>query len=333
MDTEFKKAVELIAESKEILITTHRHPDGDACGCCVAVSEALTALRKKSKTMFLTEVPKWYEFLFTEKPVILGKDMTTEELKRAESDLIIILDTNSYSQLPGLEEFLQGNDKPVLVIDHHATSDGLGDVELIETGAAATALIVSDLFKYARWPVTERIAHALFVGIATDTGWFQFGNTDSRVFQTCAELIEAGASCPQTHRDLYQNFSVPRFKLMTMMLNTLQLHFDGRFAIQQILQSDFRQTGAGHSDTENLVDECRKISTVEAAALFVELEDGQIRCSLRSDGTIDVRKIAQKFGGGGHHAAAGAFLPGPIDGAKKCILAEMTEEFNHLDEK
>jgi phosphoesterase RecJ-like protein len=120
---------------------------------------------------------------------------------------------------------------------------------------------------------------------------------------------------------------------MAAMLSTLELHFDGRFATQYLRQADFEQTGAAYKDTENLIDECRRISTVEAAALFVELPDGRIRCSLRGSEKIDVREIAAKFGGGGHKAAAGTHLPGPLEKAKQLILTEMTEQFKQLDGK
>jgi phosphoesterase RecJ-like protein len=227
--------------------------------------------------------------------------------------LIIVIDTNSNSQLPQFDQYLKHARKPVLVIDHHVTTDGLGDIELIDNTAAATALIVLDFLKYAKWPITEKIARAIFVAIATDTGWFQFNNTDARTFKSCA--------------DLYQNLSPARFKLMAAMLSTLELHYDGRYATQQISMHDFEQTGAAFKDTENLIDECRRISTVEVAALFVELKDGRIKCSLRSRGALDVRNIAQKLGGGGHKMAAGLRLPGPLENAKKLINAEVEKHF------
>ena len=326
---DFQKAVELIDKSSNVLITTHTRPDGDACGCVAAMHDVLTALGKKAKTIFLSEIPEWYEFLFTEKPPILGENVTLQQLiegRFGEFDLIIIIDTNSNSQLPQFDQYLKHTDKPVLVIDHHVTADGLGDVELVDTTAAATALIVLDFLKYATWPITEKIAKALFVAVATDTGWFQFSNTDARTFRSCADLIDAGANPAQIYHDLYQNFSPARFKLMAAMLNTLELHFNGRYATQHLTLQDFEQTGAAHKDTENLIDECRRISTVEAAALFVELKDGRIRCSLRSRGAVDVRKIAQKFGGGGHKMAAGTYLPGPLENAKKLINAEVEKQ-------
>jgi len=236
------------------------------------------------------------------------------------------VDADSYSQLGDFAQYLKGNDKPVLVIDHHATSDGVGDIALLDSTAAATGLIVLELFEYAGWPVTEQIAHALFAAIATDTGWFQFNNTNSRVYGAAARLTDAGAKPAELYEELYHNFSPARFKLMTVMLGTLELHFDGRFATQHILQQDFQQTGTTSADTENLINECHRIGVIEASALFIELEDGRIRCSLRSKGGVDVSKIAQKFGGGGHKAASGTFLPGPLENAEQLILSEMSEQ-------
>ncbi len=336
INSSFQKAINLINKSSNILITTHTRPDGDACGCIVAISDVLTALGKKSKALMLSPMPEWYEFLFAEKVPVLGEDIKLEELMQGrlgEFDLIIVVDTNSYTQLDKFGQYLKQARTPVLIIDHHVTTDGLGDVELVDSDAAATALIVYDLIKFAKWSVTEKIAGALFVAVATDTGWFQFRNTDSRVFKACAELINAGAKPIEIHDRLFQNFSTQRFKLMLAMLNTLELHLDGRFATQHISQRDFQQTGAAHKDTENLINECQRISTVEAAALFVELKDGRIRCSLRSTGNIDVSEIAAKFGGGGHKMAAGTFLPGHLENAKKLILAEMTEKFKSLSRK
>jgi len=326
---DFQKAIELINKSNDILITSHTKPDGDACGCVSAMCETLGALGKKVTPLLLSAPPQWYEFLFTEKPAVLDEDVKLDELtagRFGQFDLILIVDTNSHSQLAKFNDYLKQNDAPVLVFDHHETSDGLGDVELIDTDAAATGLIVLDLLKFAGWPVTEKIAESLFVALATDTGWFQFSNSNSRVYRACAELINAGVKPTQIYDHLYLNFSYSRFRLMAGMLDKLELHLDGRYAAMQISRQDFEQTGAAYSDTENLINECHRIGTVEASALFIELKDGRIRCSLRSRGPLDVSKIAAKFGGGGHTMAAGTFLPGPLENAKQLILEEVTKK-------
>jgi phosphoesterase RecJ-like protein len=319
----FQKALALISKSTSVLVTTHTKVDGDAAGACVALSESLSSLGKKFQLLFLSPLPQWYAFLFEHKVPVLDKDITPEQLSAGglgHFDLIVILDTNSYSQLPKLDRYLKQKSAPVLVIDHHATSDGLGDVELVDAHAAAASAVVLDLLKFAGWPVTPKIAQALFVGIATDTGWFHFNNTDASVFRVCAELARTGANPSQIYHSIYQSFSPQRFRLMTAMLNSLELHFDGRCATQYLTQQDFKNTGAKYEDTENLIDECQRISSVEVAVLFVELPDGRIRCSLRSRGAIDVCKIAAKFAGGGHACAAGAYLTGPIEHAKQSVL-------------
>jgi len=323
---DFQKAAELINKSKNILITTHTKPDGDACGCVAAMSETLTAAGKKVKSLLLTDLPDWYAFLFAQRPAILGRDVTIEQLKQGQffnPDLILIVDTNSHNQLDTFDEYLKQNNKPILVIDHHVTSDGLGDIELIDTSAAASGLVVMDFFKYAKWKITPAIAQSLFVAIATDTGWFHFCNVDSRTHKSAADLIDCGAVPNQIYHQLYQSFSPQRFKLMVTMSGTLELHFDGRLATQYLRQADFERTGASYMDTESLIDECQRINSVEVAALFVELKDGQIKCSLRSKGSVDVRQIAQKYGGGGHTMAAGLHLPGPIENAMQIIKSQV----------
>ncbi len=316
----FQKAVELINKSTSVLITTHTKVDGDAVGGCVAMSEVILSLGKKARIILLSSLPDWYSFLLEKPVLILGRDISKDQLQKNKFDLIIIVDTNSFSQLPVFEEYLKQTDTPVLVIDHHTTSDGLGNVDIVDSAASAACSVVYDLFRFARWPITPKIAQALFAGIATDTGWFHFGNTTSRCLRDCAELIDAGANPDDIYRFIYQTFTPQRFKLMTVMQSTLELHFDGRYASQFLTQQDFKTTGAKYEDTENLIDQCRRIASVEVAALFVELKDGRIRCSLRSRGAVDVCKIARKFDGGGHTAAAGAYLPGPLDNAKKLIL-------------
>ncbi len=330
-ENDFQKALELIDGSKNVLVTTHTRADGDACGSVAALCEALTEIGKKAQPLMLSQIPQWYEFIFDKKPSVLGDDISVEQL--CQPDLIIIVDTNSYSQLPGFDEYLKQNDKPVLIIDHHVTSDNLGDVELIDTAAAGAGLIVFDLFKYAGWTISKQSAQALFVTVATDTGWFQFDNTDARAMRDCAELIKAGLNPANIYKQLYQNFSPERFKLMTAMLNTIELHFDGRYVTQYLRKADFVATGAKFSDTENLINECRRIASVEAAAFFVELDDGKVKCSLRSQGAIDVCKIAQQFDGGGHTMASGARLPGPLETAQKLILNQIEKQFAELDNK
>ena len=325
-NTDYQKAIDLINKSNNILITCHVKPDGDSCGCIIAMMEFLKPLGKKITPLLLSSLPNWYKFLFDVQPAELDETITAAQLEQAAFELIIIVDTNSYSQLPDFEDFLKAVNIPVLIIDHHITSDGLGQVELVDRSAAAAGLVVYDFLKYAKFQITPKIAQALFVAVSTDTGWFQFNNTDSRVHRVCAELIDMGVHPSEVYHLLYQNFSLQRIKLMTKMFDNLSLYFHGRYAVQHLMQADFHETGATLNDTENLIDECRRIRTVEAAALFVEMPDGKIKCSLRSRGTVNVGQIAQKFGGGGHKMASGVTMEIPVAEALRAIKAEVEKQ-------
>ncbi len=147
-NTDYQKALELISKSNNVLITSHVKPDGDSCGCIVSIIEAFKPFGKKITALLLSSLPEWYKFLFDTPPSVLGENITTEQLNQAGFDLIIIVDTNSYTQLPDFEDYLKAVDIPVLVIDHHLTSDGLGDVELVNSCAAAAALVVFDFFRF-----------------------------------------------------------------------------------------------------------------------------------------------------------------------------------------
>ncbi|MHC5157571.1 MAG: DHH family phosphoesterase [Planctomycetota bacterium] len=325
----FQKVVDLINNANNVLITTHIRPDGDACGCVRALKEVLKNQGKIAAALFMSPLAAWYESLFDEKPSVLGNDIPVEQLSDtyADVDLVILVDTDSRVQLPGFADWLDDCGKKILVIDHHISGDNLGSVELVDTVAAAAGEIVFDLIKFAGWEITQRIAESIFIALSTDTGWFKFGNTDSRIFHTAAELIDAGARPNVIYRLLYQSFTPSRLYLMTRMLDHLELHADGRIATQYILRKDFDETGATGPDTENLIDECQRIESVEVAALFTELADGGFRCSLRSKGKVDVRKIAQKYGGGGHTLASGVNLKGTLETCVQNIVDEITVQF------
>lgn len=323
----YQQALELIDKATNVLITTHTKPDGDACGCVAVLTQAIRARGKTVQPVLLSAAPDWYTFLFDEELPVLATETNVDELIAGALgvfDLIVIADTNSLSQLPRFERYLKQTTAPILVIDHHATSDGLGQVQLADATAAAAGLVTYEFLAFAGWPITEPMAEALFVAIATDTGWFQFNNTDSRTYRRSAELIDLGVTPAQIYDKLYHNFSYPRFKLMQAMLDRLELHLDNRYAVQYILQEDFARTGATPQDTENLINECHRIGSVLVSTLLIELKDDRVRCSLRSRGAVDVSEIATKYGGGGHKMAAGTFLPGSIDDAKQLILDEVT---------
>lgn len=302
------------------------------------MAHVLKGLGKTVRPLFVSPMPDWYGFLFEEKVPVLGEDVQVEDLacgRFGPVDLVVILDTNSNSQLPGFEDYLKQTSVPVLVVDHHVTSDGLGRVEIVDSTAAAAGLVLLEFLNQAGWRIGSEAAEALFVAIATDTGWFHLRNTDSRVFRACAELIDLGVDTNGLYRRLFQTFSPARFRLMATLLGRVELHLDGRYASQYLMREDFERTDAAYRDTENMVNECQRIGSVVVAALFVELRDGKIRCSLRSrpdiqrcgggEQAVDVSEIAAKFGGGGHRMAAGTYLPAPMEHAMQLIRDEVAK--------
>lgn len=324
----FQKAIDLINGSRHVLLTTHVRPDGDACGCIRALADVLKAKGKTADVLFMSPLAAWYESMFDPKPPVLGNDIKPAELSAvyAEVDLILIVDTDSRIQLPGFADWLGTCGKKTLVIDHHITGDHLGSVEVVDHTAAAAGEIVFDLIEFAGWPIDVRIAESIFIALSTDTGWFKYSNADSRIFGTAARLIDLGVQPHLIYQRMYQSFTPARLSLMTRMLEHLELHCGGRIATQYILRKDFDETGATGPDTENLIDECQRIQTVEAAVLLIELADGGFRCSLRSKGRVDVRLIAQKHGGGGHTLASGVNIPGTLEDVLDLVVREISEQ-------
>jgi len=332
----YKEAIDLIRSSKDILVTSHVRPDGDSCGsvrgiCCVAEN-----LGVKIHPLFLSPVSYWHKFMFENTPAVLGETVQLVELGNASGDwgkidLVIICDTNSYVQLPNFSEWLKkykARGGKVLVFDHHITNDAIGDVEIIDTTAAACGEIVFELIKSASIQIDSGVAQALYVSLASDTGWFRFGSAPSVAYRRAAELIDLGAEPVKVYQRLYQNFELPKLKLMAKVLDGLELHLDERVAVKTIRQEDFASTGSSVRDTDGIIEQGQKIGSVKAAVLFVEQEDGRVKTSLRSKGEINVREIAQLYGGGGHDFAAGVMFDMAIEEAKTLVLAEMLKQFN-----
>ncbi|MDH7598547.1 MAG: bifunctional oligoribonuclease/PAP phosphatase NrnA [Sedimentisphaerales bacterium] len=324
----FQDAIDLLNSASRILVTTHIKPDGDACGSLAAMVYGLLGINKHVQPVFLTPVPEWYRPFVPPDIKLLGKDIDQQQLIDEDYDLVVLVDVNSIAQLEGIEDLVTKPGKDALVIDHHVTSDRLGTLELVDTTAAATGTIVLELFRHAGWQVSGPVAQALFVAVATDTGWFQHTNTDGRALRACAELVDAGVRPAALYAQLYQQFSLPRFRLLVAMLNSLQLYFGGRLAILCLRKADFQRTQASRKDTENLINEVYKLASVVVSVLLVEMEDGRVHCSLRSRTSVqgkgpvvDVSKVAASLGGGGHMNAAGAYLDGPIEDALTKLLA------------
>jgi len=329
----FQPALNAIDSAHHILLTTHVRPDGDAVGSLVALQACIQKAAQKSQKscnaqlLFLSTVPDHYQFLLPAEPWTVHNQLNPQPIDPHtldQYDLIIVVDTSADRQLPGLGDYLKNHPSRVLVLDHHLANDGLGAIQLIDTKAAAAAEIVFHLITTAHWPITPDTAAALFVALATDTGWFRFENVTDQTYHIAARLIAAGARPHQIYRTLFQKFPAARLKLMTLMLQTLELFCDDRLAVMHITTDMINQTHAKRTQIENMVNEAQQIESVEVTVLLVEQKDHTTRASFRSRGTIDVNQIAQKFSGGGHANAAGATLNQSLPDARNQIINTLT---------
>jgi phosphoesterase RecJ-like protein len=277
-----------------------------------------------STVLLLSHLPSKYAFVFRENQIVHvdAEKSWPADLSLNAFDALLVVDTGTWSQLPGLKEKLAGWAKPKLVVDHHLTQENWADAKLVVTDAAAAGEIVAELLDQWGVDFDQPIAAALFLAVASDTGWFQFSNTRPYTLRLAARLMEAGVQTDALYQALYQNERAERIALQTRVQGSMELLCDSRLAVMRVTKKDFEETRAAVPDTENLINVPLQIRTVEVSLLFTEpKEPGPIRVSLRSKGQVDVARFAEKFGGGGHARAAGL----KVEGTLKEVMGKVVE--------
>lgn len=323
---EFQQVIDKLAGSSNVLVTTHIRPDGDALGTAAAMVLGMRQKGINCQVLLLSHLPVKYEFIFQENRIPY-RDVEAgwpADWDLGQFDTLLVVDTGTWSQLPGLKERIGQIRGPKVVVDHHQTQEDWADVKLVRTGAAAAGEIVADLLE--RWGVKldRAMASALFLAVASDTGWFQFSNTTPGTMRLGARLMELGVDTDRLYQKLYQNERPERIALQTRAMESMRLVGGGMLAVMQIRKQDFEETGSGVPDTENLVNVPLQIGSVQVSMLGVEPKDfGPVRVSLRSKGGVDVARFCEKFGGGGHARAAGLKMEGGIDEVMKRVVLEM----------
>ncbi|MFQ5423866.1 MAG: bifunctional oligoribonuclease/PAP phosphatase NrnA [Phycisphaerae bacterium] len=314
-----------------IVLTTHARADGDAIGSTVALRRILQHRGKTVRAFLHEPTGEPYAFLTANESCEIWSTASAADVLEG-SDLLVILDTCAKSQLGDIAEVIEAATVPKLAIDHHRTRDAIVDEVFVDERAAACAGMISALCERSKWSVDPSAAEMLYVGLATDTGWFRFSNADLIAYATASRLIAAGARPNELYERLYLNESASRARLRGAVLSSFELHADGRLAVVRITRSMLASCGATRAMTENLVNEPQCIGSVLAAVLLVEPDDdGPVRVSFRSKRAIDVAAIAAHFGGGGHTRAAGARIAGRLDAVAERVIAKMTEAIATLD--
>lgn len=328
MTNVYQQIVEILSRCKRVLVTTHVRPDGDALGSCAALVLGMRKVGIEAEVLLLSHLPRKYAFIFQESGIIHhdAEQGIPASLVLDGFDALVVVDTGTWSQLPGLKEKIDGWKVPKLVVDHHLTQEDWADVKLVVTEAAAAGEIVAELLNQWEIEIDRPIAAALYLALVSDTGWFQYSNTRPYTLRLAAGLMEAGVDTDRLYQVLYQNERAERVALQTRAQQSLELLVDGRLAVMRIGRQDFETTRANVPDTENLINVPLQIAAVEVSILAVEpKEGGPIRVSLRSKGQIDVARFAEQFGGGGHARAAGLRLAGSLSDVRDRVVAAMTQ--------
>ncbi|HOQ85038.1 MAG TPA: DHH family phosphoesterase [Phycisphaerae bacterium] len=328
----FRKAGQRVAGWRRIMILSHDRPDGDALGAMAGMQRVLQGLGHQAVAFTYDTVPPRYTFI----DEIAGFHRWSNDAPAdidARFDGLLIVDTCSWSQLEPAAEYLKASRLPKVVLDHHATRDLLtvnhtDDIYAIDATSASACGLAYEWCELMGWPVDCKGGEALFAGMAADTGWFRFSNTDGRTMRAAAALLErCNLRADILYTRLNASYSPARLRLMRHMLDTLEFHADGKVATIELTREMFEKAGATPTDAEELVNEPMAARSVMATVLMTDMGDGVVRLNFRSKSPeligreIDVAAIAHAFGGGGHHRAAGARVPGTLSTVRPAVLA------------
>jgi phosphoesterase RecJ-like protein len=323
---QYTEALRLARGWSRAWIITHTRPDGDAIGALVGVRHVLKQFVEDVTAVVFDPVTPRYEFLVADDQ----PTMWAESVKAQADgiDGVVVVDTCAASQLEPIVEVLGRLDLPVLVFDHHQSQDLDATLKLIDVDASATSLMIAEWALANDAELDKAASVALFAGIAADTGWFRFSNADWRTYVVAAQLIERGVRPVEIYHRLYCSDRPQRLALLGRMLSGLEFHDGGRCAIGQITRDMIEACGAAPGDMEELSTDIGRIGSVTCWAVLTEMPDGRVRINLRSKGVVDMARVAETFGGGGHPRAAGARFQGTLQEAKTQVLSRILDHLH-----
>jgi phosphoesterase RecJ-like protein len=288
---------QLCTQQQRFLVISHVRPDGDAYGSTLGLAMSLKAMGKDVQVVNSDGLSPLFEFL-------PGSEGLTTTIPAPESDrTIIAVDCADQKRLgPTFDAWKRPAD---VNIDHHISNPGYAKLNLIDAESPATAQVLHEIISALKWPLTAEVAANLYVGIMTDTGNFRYRQTTAHTFEVAAELVLAGADPTDLAESCYQSFRAERLLLIAEVFKAIHFAEKNRVAWFTLTPEMYTISGAIPDETEGLIEYLQAVKTVECAFLLEVLPDGLTRASMRSRGTVDVQKICQEFGGGGHRLAAG----------------------------
>ena len=306
----------------DILILSHKNPDGDTIGSALGLCLALRALGKNAAVLCSDPIPKMYEYL----------DINWYD-GSYEPSFVVAVDVASiqlFGENNNVQEYVK---RANLCIDHHGSNSGYAYATLLEPQAAAVCEILTDLIPdNLGVPLTPEIANCLYTGVATDTGCFRFTSTTAKTHLAAARLMKAGADAGRLNEILFECRSHSRIEAEREALESLEYYFDDRCAMICLTRDQIVQTGVANAELEDLTSLPRSIEGVEVGLTLRQQPDGSFKISVRTSRDVDACSIARRLGGGGHNRAAGCEISGNLDNAKRAILQEVQKELARCDE-
>jgi len=309
------QVVELIENKQKFGITTHIKPDGDGVGSSLGLCWLLKSLGKSAEVIVHGEIPPAYRSLPGASEI--------RDIKAIDSqyDAIFVIECSDLERpgIAGLESEFTVN------IDHHATSEHFGTINWIDSTASAVGEMIYNLCKAIGGRVTREIAECVYMALVTDTGSFHFSNTTDRTLKVASELVKAGVKPAEVSEAVYNNYPWSRIELMRQVLGTVKRDESGTVAsLRQTLK--MREiAGAIDGDNNGFVNIPLAAREILAVVYMREVGPNEYRVSLRSKGDINVAKVAEKFGGGGHRNASGLRIQGDWDAKEKELVEAVRE--------
>lgn len=293
--------------ANSFVLTSHVNPDGDAIGSCLGLKFILESLGKKVQVLIDDDVPKFLS-------IMPGLDEVKKPVEdHYDADYLVILDA-CLDRVGTVPEKCKA---PVLNIDHHGTNDNLADYLYLDADSAATAEIVYRLAKAMGIKFDKDSATAVYIGLATDSGYFKYSNTTPQTMRAAAELLETGIQ-PEKISEAIETKDFAVVQGLAKALQTVELYADGKVAG---IFLDYELTSSIET-TEGFIDLIRVIDGVDISVVLKAVEPEVCRVSMRSKET-DVSTLALRLGGGGHKRAAGCTIKLPFAEAKKCLIDEI----------
>jgi len=297
---DFTRLLSLL-DGRTVAVVGHARPDGDCIGSQIAMARALGTRGIRAVCVNPDPVPRRLRFLLGDGMAFLGTD---DVLGSADGYAAVFVDCADHGRAG--ERLKKAFPKPVGNVDHHLSTVGFAQVNIVDEQSAATCEILAGLFLDAGIEIDAISAQALYTGILTDTGQFRFSSTSRRSFQLAGELVDRGAVPSVAGYELYERESTGKLKLLQRTLASFRFECGGRVCVGVLPDGIFAETGTSAEDTEGLVDYARCIEGVDIGVLIEERSGGGIKASLRStDPAYRLDRIAAQFNGGGHACAAG----------------------------